>query len=62
MKKNNINPFEKLNSFHTENKFDEDFYEKFVEPFYTVRIINLPNFKSDYLKIKSEITPEIVKK
>lgn len=59
---NNKNPFENLISFNTDNEFDEDFYEKFVEPFYTIRIINLPDFKSDYIKIKSEINSDVVKK
>lgn len=59
---NNQNPFKTLPSFHTENEFDEGFYKKFVIPFYAVRIINLANFKSDYLNIKAEIDADIVKK
>jgi len=59
---NNKKPFETLISFHTEYEFDEGFYKKFIEPFYTVRIINLPSFKIDYLNIKAEINADIVKK
>ena len=58
----NKKPFSELKSFHTKNEFDEDFYEKFVEPFYAVRIINLPDFKKDYIKIKKEVNSEIVKR
>lgn len=62
MEDTNKKPFETLHSFHTENEFDEAFYKKFVAPFYTIRIINLINFKSDYLSIKTEIDTDIVKK
>ncbi len=62
MLKENNNPFERLTAFNTENEFNEDFYEKFVEPFYAVRIINLIDFKSDYLKIKPEINRDVVNK
>lgn len=55
-------PFENLVSFHTDNQFNEDFYEKFVEPFYTIRIINIPNFKNDYLKIKAEVNSDVVRR
>lgn len=62
MKSQRPNPFDKLVSFSSDHEFDEAFCNKFVAPFYTVRIINLPNFKSDYLKVKAEINSEIVNK
>ncbi|MDP8171245.1 DUF6000 family protein [Pasteurella skyensis] len=62
MKEESTNPFSKLNSFHTENEYDEDFYDKFVMPFYCVTISKMPTFKEDYLKIKKEVNSEIVKK
>lgn len=55
-------PFDNLVTYKSPDHITDSEYERYVDLFYAVRIINLPDFTDDYREIETEVNPLLVLK